>query len=206
MFFFRVTAAKIERNIMGKYLPGDWDKKINNAFLSEEISYALFEISDKGAELDNSEDIIMLAAKVPRGQLTFENSNGHLLLVPGDIRHQGLAVFEQNKNYHIAAFFTPWDYGYKNFGGQIFLPFVYTPEFSRIQEFVDKELVDRHPLTNEQFDIALSPETVIHIYGNTFMRDYTAFRHAVHSAARNASDDEKKAADEYLSVMKQLYQ
>lgn len=191
---------------MSKYLPGDWDQKIGNAFLSEEISCALLEIPDKEAELKNAEDIIMLAAKVPKGQLTFENSNGHLLLVPGDIRHQGLAVFEKNKNYNIAAFFTPWDYGYKDCGGQIFLPFVYTPDFYRIQEFIDKELVDRHPLTNEQFDIALSPETVIHIYGNTFMRDYTAFRHAVHNAARNVSDYEKQAADEYLSVMKQLYE
>jgi len=178
---------------MDKYLPGNWDERIGDKVICDELACATLEISNVEAELEQSWELIQLRMKHPYSALTFENAKGHLLLVPGNLSHQGVAVYQSNNMYYFAAYFTPCDFGLQSYFGQIFFRMMAVTDYNIMENFVNKNLVDKPGDRMPSFDIVLGKLGLYRLHDDEFMKNVNSFSDAMDSLDESLTSQNDKA-------------
>jgi len=192
---------------MGKYLPDAWERKIGSDSICDELLGALFGISDIDAELNYSWELIQIRMQHPDGALTFEAADGHLILVPGSISHQGVGMFMDGDIFGLAAYFTPFDFGLESYPGQIFFPLFGAADREWAENFVGSYLADSPGSKGPKFDIVLEPVGVYSLQDDTFLETPESFADAMDALdAGLTSQEEKDRLKQYAEiVMRALY-
>lgn len=192
---------------MGKYLPDAWEHKIGRNSICDELLGALFGISAIDAELEFSWELIQIRMKHPDGALTFEAADGHLILVPGSLSHQGVGMFMDGEIFGLAAYFTPFDFGLESYPGQIFFPLFGAKNREWAENFADSYLADKPGNKGSKFDIVLEPVGVYSLQDDTFLETPESFADAMDALdAGLTSQEEKDRLKQYAEiVMRALY-
>ncbi len=192
---------------MGKYLPDAWERKIGSDSICDELLGALFGISDIDAELNYSWELIQIRMQHPDGALTFEAADGHLILVPGSISHQGVGMFMDGDIFGLAAYYTPFDFGLESYPGQIFFPLFGAADREWAENFVGSYLADSPGSKGPKFDIVLEPAGVYSLKDDTFLETPESFADAMDALDTGlTSQEDKDRLEQYAGiVMQTLY-
>lgn len=173
-----------------------------NKELAESLEASLRETGHFEEEYENSFDLIRLADSLEPGSVYYENCEGHLLLVPGYLFHQGLAMYEEDGRYYVAMYFTPWDFGMASqFGIQDFNEFGYLPDINAARMYILDHIADRKGAYQRQLDVVLPNSGILKLHGNGIMRSYAAFEKKARQEAKA-----QKVDDEQLEGMLKGYQ
>ena len=176
-----------------------------NKELAQTLESSLRETGHFEEEYENSFDLIRLADSLEPGSVDYENCEGHLLLVPGNVFHQGIAMYEEDGRYHVAMYFTPWDFGMESkFGIQMFNEIGYIDDINGARMYILANIADKKVDHQHQLDVLMPYGHILRLHGNDFMSSFPAFSQKAKQEARTQRISDE-LVDEMLKGYHQLW-